>query len=47
MQSDTSKIKAIAEEDIEILMVLIEKASELIREIPEWLDYIFDSITNG
>lgn len=41
MHRDTSKIKAIAEEDTEILMVPIEKASELIREFPEWLEYIF------
>jgi CRP/FNR family transcriptional regulator len=38
---DTSKIKAIAEEETEVLFIPIEKVSALIREYPEWLDYIF------
>ncbi len=38
---DTSKVKAIAEEDTEILFIPIEKVSSMIREFPEWLDYIF------
>lgn len=38
---DTSKVKAIAEEDTEILFIPIDKVSELIKEFPEWLDYIF------
>lgn len=41
MHHDTSKVKAIAEEDTEILFIPIEKVSLLIREYPEWLDYIF------
>lgn len=41
MHQDTSKIKAIAEEDSEILFIPIEKVSTMIREFPEWLDYIF------
>jgi CRP/FNR family transcriptional regulator len=41
MHHDTSKINAIAEEDTEILFIPIEKVSALIREFPEWLDYIF------
>ncbi len=38
---DTSKVKAIAEEDTEILFIPIDKVSSLIKEYPEWLDYIF------
>ena len=41
MHEDTSKIKAVAEEETEILLLPIEKVSLLIREYPEWLDYIF------
>lgn len=38
---DTSKVKAIAEEETEILFIPIDKVSLLIKEYPEWLDYIF------
>lgn len=38
---DTSKVKAIAEEETEILFIPIDKVSSLIKEYPEWLDYIF------
>ena len=38
---DTSKVKAIAEEKTEILFIPIDKVSLLIKEFPEWLDYIF------
>jgi CRP/FNR family transcriptional regulator len=38
---DTSKVRATAEEDTEILFIPIDKVSWLIREFPEWLDYIF------
>jgi CRP/FNR family transcriptional regulator len=38
---DTSKIKAIAEEDAEILLIPVSKASEWIKEFPEWTDFIF------
>lgn len=41
MHQDTSKVKAIAEEETEILFIPIDKVSLLIREYPEWLDYIF------
>lgn len=41
MHQDTSKVKAIAEEETEILFIPIGKVSLLIREYPEWLDYIF------
>lgn len=38
---DTSKVKAIAEEETEILFIPIDKVALLIKEYPEWLDYIF------
>lgn len=36
-----SKIKAVVEEDAEILMLPIHKATDLIRENPQWLEFIF------
>ena len=41
LHQDTSKVKAIAEEATEILFIPIDKVSLLIKEFPEWLDYIF------
>lgn len=41
MHQDTSKVKAIAEEECEILFVPVDKVTMLIKEYPEWLDYIF------
>lgn len=41
MHHDTSKIRAIAEEETEILFIPTDKVSLLIREYPQWLDYIF------
>jgi CRP/FNR family transcriptional regulator len=41
MHHETSKIKAVVEEDTEILLIPIDKVSGLIKEFPEWLDYIF------
>ena len=41
MHHDTSKVKAIAEEETEILFIPIDKVSLLIKEYPERLDYIF------
>lgn len=41
IHQDTSKVKAVAEEETEILFVPIDKVSLMIREFPEWLDYIF------
>jgi CRP/FNR family transcriptional regulator len=38
---ETSKVSAIAEEETEILFVPIDKVSVLIKENPDWLDYIF------
>ncbi len=41
MHHETSKIRAVAEEDVEILMIPLEKASEWVKEYPEWTDFIF------
>ena len=41
MHHETSKVKAIAEEETQILFIPIDKVSSLIKEYPEWLDYIF------
>ncbi len=41
LHHDTSKVKAIAEEETEVLFIPVDKVSELIKEYPEWLDYIF------
>jgi len=41
MHNDTSKVKAIAEEETDILFIPVTKVKELIKEFPEWLDYIF------
>ena len=41
IHNDTSKVKAIAEEETDILFIPVSKVKELIKEFPEWLDYIF------
>ncbi len=41
IHDDTSKVKAISEEDTEILFIPIDKVNILIKENPEWLDFIF------
>jgi len=41
LHQDTSKLKAIAEEETTILFVPIEKVMSLMKEYPEWLSYIF------
>ena len=41
LHHDTSKIKAIAEEETEILFIPVEQVAPLIKQYPEWLDYIF------
>lgn len=41
IHNDTSKVKAIAEEDTEILFIPVDRISSLIKEYPAWLDYIF------
>lgn len=41
LHNEKSIIKAVAEEDSEILFLPIEKVRLLIKEHPQWLDYIF------
>jgi len=41
MHHETSKVKAIAEVPTDVLFVPIDKVSLLIKEYPQWLDYIF------
>jgi CRP/FNR family transcriptional regulator len=41
IHEDTSKIQAVAEEECELLFIPIEKVNTLIRDQPDWLDYIF------
>lgn len=42
IHNDTSKIKAIAEEDAEVLLIPVDKAKEWVKEFPEWTDFIFN-----
>jgi CRP/FNR family transcriptional regulator len=41
LHNDTSKVIAIAEEETEVLFIPVDKVNLLIREYPEWLDFIF------
>lgn len=36
-----SKVKAVADEQTDLLLIPMEKVSLLIKEYPEWLDYLF------
>lgn len=40
MHQEISKIKAVAEEDTEILFVPSEKIVSLVKEFPDWVEYI-------
>jgi CRP/FNR family transcriptional regulator len=41
LHDDTNKVKAIAEEAAEVLFVPVDKVREMIKEFPEWTEYIF------
>lgn len=41
IHNETSKIKAVVEEDAEILFIPVEKANEWVKKYPEWSDFIF------
>jgi len=41
LNENTSKIKAIVEEDAELLLIPVAKAGEWIHKFPEWTDFIF------
>jgi len=42
MKNETSKIKAIVEEDAEIMLIPSDKAKEWVRKYPDWTDFIFN-----
>ena len=42
IHNDTSKIKAIVEEDAEVLLIPVDKAAAWIKQFPEWTDFIFN-----
>lgn len=41
IHEDTSKVRLVVEEDSEVLMLPIAKASEWVKTYPEWADFIF------
>jgi CRP/FNR family transcriptional regulator len=41
IHNETSKVKAIVEEDADILFIPVEKANEWVKKFPEWSDFIF------
>lgn len=41
IHNETSKVQAIAEEDVELLLIPVSKAGEWVKEFPEWTDFIF------
>ncbi|NSL90686.1 Crp/Fnr family transcriptional regulator [Chitinophaga sp. Mgbs1] len=41
MHQESSKIKAVVEEEAEIYFLPVDKVNLFIKEYPEWLDYIF------
>jgi CRP/FNR family transcriptional regulator len=41
LNEDTSKVKAVVEEEAEILLIPLDKASQLLRTNPQWVDFIF------
>lgn len=41
IHEDTSKVRLVVEEDAEVLMLPIAKASEWIKTYPEWAEFIF------
>ncbi len=42
MHNETSKIKALVEEEVELLLIPVNKAKEWVQQFPEWTDFIFD-----
>ena len=41
LYNDTSKVKAVAEEDTEVVFIQIGKMRELMSKDPKWLNYVF------
>ncbi|WP_313717396.1 Crp/Fnr family transcriptional regulator [Kaistella carnis] len=42
MKNETSKIKAIVEEDADIMLIPAYKAKEWVKKYPDWTEFIFD-----
>ncbi len=42
MKNETSKIKAIVEEDADIMLIPADKAKEWVKKYPDWTGFIFD-----
>ena len=42
MKNETSKIKAIVEEDADIILIPADKAKEWVKKYPDWTEFIFD-----
>ena len=42
MKNETSKIKAIVEEDAELMLIPADKAKEWVRKYPDWTEFIFN-----
>ena len=42
MKNETSKVKAVVEEDAEIMMIPADKAKDWVKKYPEWTDFIFN-----
>lgn len=42
MKNETSKIKAIVEEDAELMWIPADKAKEWVKKYPDWTDFIFN-----
>ena len=38
----TSKIKAVVEDEAEVLLLPVHKATELVRDSPQWIQFIFE-----
>jgi CRP/FNR family transcriptional regulator len=41
LHHETSKVRAEADEDVEILLLPMDKVVHFMKDFPEWLDYIF------
>jgi CRP/FNR family transcriptional regulator len=42
MKNETSKIKAIVEEDADIMLIPADKAKQWVKKYPDWTEFIFD-----
>ncbi|WP_226064373.1 Crp/Fnr family transcriptional regulator [Kaistella polysaccharea] len=42
MKNETSKIKAIVEEDADIMLIPADKAKKWVKKYPDWTEFIFD-----